>query len=773
MNRILRFLSTSLLFFSVGIPPTADGETFRLQAKAVYDAEPVPAAEVCFYPYQFYEILNGVGAAAYRCLPAEKLIEVPPLSFAYFVRHESGLTSANPIVFSAPATGGFRAFRFSLGEGASLDFTHLRRSLAPNESLGIILGGSETSGPYGMPVARDIEIVPADVPVVPVLVRDRVAIRVGDVITPRPHSMHVVSEFPDESALLVRVVVADPSSRGVPELDGPLCDRPYSTEFATLVREQEPPVVEFIDAAGDIHEPVLEPPMAAQMLTGAYIFRGFASGEGRIRIRGGRWIRAEHTLTVNAGVTTMTERLPAVLGGSSLVVLDRPIEDLLAAAGRQCEDAPKNEQAQPAEIALFRCPKARVGQRLAGCSEWAKHQFVEARSYPFEGLEPGSYTVITRANGRTIAEATGEIALGETTTVALEEPAGFYVTGRVTIGAEPLEGTVQFRTGKAVSSASGDYAVLLSGPPRQAPVRFQDCDRSMLYLHHPEVAVASGSIVDIDIPTHSVVIDVRDAETGKRLPEAKAMVAVLVDRDDPDRVDYFSPAVPEDGELIARFIDEARPFRVCAQARGYGYHCQEEIRAKREGRERATVELEPVAERSGRVLTPGYRNLFWTTGNGAVTERVRIEEDGTFRYEKHHGPEEFVVLVGTAPLAMMPTPVATDGDPLEIRTNVPSVAKVVVRLSPTSTRRNALLALWVDGIRIPHDALVSHQIMRRERMFIIQREPVVIGQIGGTDLAVAAGPDPELLPPGTDLGALSLFIGVNPRPVTSGEVVFE
>ncbi len=747
-------------------------EELRLSVRATYNGKQIPGAEVCFFPYDFYDPFSGFDAPPYRCFPADKFISFPSESrFAFFVRHEPGLISPTIGALDTPPDArGLRRFVFELQPAATLDLARIIEELHSTERLALILGGADGSSPYVMPVWETRTLIPSDVPVAPVLIRDDHVAAVGSPVRVGAGETEEISRIDDVSSAVLRVLPEDPATGDVPSVSGGPCEKTYHPDSLETLNAQKTPEVRLIDGKGIVHDPSIQVAKTEHMVVGLYVFRDFADGAARLEVGGGHWQERGYDLVLRPGTNLLTEPFAARLGGSLSIHTRNPVQLALDHSQLRCD--PEEETGDTrGSITLSKCPDE-SDQHPGRCAEVKLLQTASQQDvYDVDGIEPGLYKLSAYLGEELLARVEAKVPVGGTAVAELSEILAPFFTGRVSMGGEPLTGTIRFRSDEAVAGPDGEYIAIVKEEPGKRPVRFSSCDHAVLYSYAPEVEIISGSIVDIEVPTNAVITTVRDAQTKEALPNAQAMVAVLKDREHPDHVAYFSPAVLEGEEKISRYIDEGKPFVVCGAQDGYKQSCSSEVRMKREGVERVTLYLEPATGRRGRVSSPGYDRVYWSRPDGTLTEVVQVERDGTFQYQEPHGPDEFVVLVGSAPMYFVPAPQPT-GEVLEIAVHSTGSQTITASLDEQSSRNSALIALWVDGVLVPSQALHTHQLMRRQSAWIVDRAPATFGDLPEGNLMLAAGPDPAVLPPGSDFTSPALFVGSVRRAPENGVVIF-
>jgi hypothetical protein len=749
----------------------------RLNVSAYHDGQLASGYEVCFYPFVGGDPADTLSAKEFRCLPGNKKIAFPPSSsFAIFARHSSGLISRNPMFLtSRPDGDGFQRLGFELVEAGMVDTTLVAKGLAPNEHISLVIVGSADNAPFVMPASERIILVPPNVRIIPVLSRDGSPVAFAESVSVRAGESVAVTPFTPTNALLVRVALADPLTGSVPDLRS--CSTKYHAEAVSILVDQEPPSITLLDSTGKTHMPVAGVAKIGQLPGALLIFRGFEPGPAVLKLSGGRWQEAKRSIDVSPGVSRVEKPLTALLGGDLQVLVDHPLVDVLAGASRKCDTTSEQHQKPQPKLTLSRCAsdEGTMQVPVAGCEDLSSIAVDEAPSL-FNGLQPGAYRVVAQVGAVVVGEARSTVTVGKTTRVILAEPTVPFVHGFVSMEGQPVVGYVNIAGETTNTAKDGYYAAILSPGTisesnARAVVYVWSCDETTYYGYWPKSAVVPGTMLNIEIPAGEVAVTVRDSATKDALSNAFVSLARIPDIEHPDDAMYTIPARYVADSYLVKNIAKGDLYRVCAESRGYERRCSDKVQTKGERIDRITLDLESIDERTGRVLAGGYSHIFWTTRAGAVTEAASIEPDGTFRYRQDHGPEEVVVLVGEAPLYVARSTSHDDGGNLTIPIATASKHDISVRLADRSRRNKAMLGLWVDGVFIAPRALRMHQIRRRQPMFVGKSTPgVKLLDIAGDSIMIVAGPDPDLVPPGTDLSAPSAFQGTEPQKPVNGEV---
>lgn len=742
----LRSAITAVLPFILLIPSSGDAQ-IRLKISPEAGGQPTGDAEVCFHRHSPYDLSVLLQSPESRCLPARDVVEIPPDSqYSLFVR-SPGLVSPNPVQF-CPRTGhgGLLTIGAPLIPGSTLTFP------SPDEGwIALAVHPDGERPPSILPLRKGRAVVPLGSRVTPLRILDGKVVGIGPTLLANQRE-EALDPLQWHSGLLVRVW-----PEGRLETSSPnSCEPPFNRDTISRLRAEAPPSLELTDARGRKHAPVNPAGTADLMIPSIFMFRDVAPGAARLRISGGNWIAREHELVVGQGVTVIPKPLEVERGAAAEVTPDGPAGRLLTSSSA-C--APADGAPSP-RIEIRRCMDG-------SCEPVRSGDIVDASPLRFEGLPPGDYQVVALKGDHAVAETRVTLSPG-TRGITLDEPLTHFVSGRVTRDGQPQQGSIRIRRTTTHTSADGEFAVVLPEAPGTSIAYFTSCDEQIFYGYRPTAAIMHGTVLEIAIPAHSVEVEVVDAENGDALPEADVILAVMKGESESASVVYQLPAIRENGMHSFGELDEGLPFRLCGEFQGYERTCSE-LYEKKRGREQLRLEMKPVAKRAGRVKAPGYSTIFWSLPDGRTTERAEIAGDGSFSYAKDHAPGEIITLVGSSPvIATLMPPVQGE---LEIVAQPVARRSVVVRLADTSPRANSLIALRLDGLRIPADALMAHQLMRRQSPMIVARRPMTIPDVGSARVAVDVGPDPQMLPRETQLGSPELFIGAPTFEVEGEEIV--
>jgi hypothetical protein len=759
---------------AVSLPVTAFAASMKIFVAAEHEGAAVEQAEVCLYAAEFAKPFIPFDAPETRCLPANTILDVPPERFAHYVRQGDRLITKNHAYVSATVeTDVFRRTTADLSVGGHLLFS---RELAQNEGMIVILG--EAPNVHGMVAPLLVEgrraLVAADVPLVPVLLRDGRAVWAGERVELQQGGERIVNldtAGTDRSSVLVSVTGDDTFAVGDSDATSKLA---YSPDFLRLLSKQSEPRVELVDAAGQIHTSEITGFRPENIFVNLYVFRNVSRGDAVLRISGPRYVTTEAKMKVTDERVVLARDAGRVVLGSQIVA-----EVASAAAGikptpRQCESPDAETDDLQRTIVLWRCPQSLAGTALAPsilsrCKEVERHQVAETGGIAaFDGLQTAEFLVTLERAGMVTTMVRAETAVGSTTTLPISGDE-LFVAGSLTREKKPAHARVIFSTGEAAADPyTGQYSVLLSRLPGRQPVHVIACDESWMYVHFPDDEIPAGAGYDITVPTNALAVTVRDGVTKKAIEGARLSAHAEHPKKHPGSGGQV-PTEAQDGQYVIENLAEGSSVALCASHRGYKRTCTEVTVV--EGRTEIEITLQPEFLK-GRVTGPGYSVLSWVQPNGTLAHEVAIDGDGRFTYDRPWN-EGHVVLTGQAPLFVLASP-TFDGDELVITPPAPAPTKTIsLSLSAAHPQRTAVVGVWLNGLHIPTTVLSRHLLSRRQNWFASKGRPLVLQDVFAADVvSVVAGPEVEFLGAG-GVNSAAPFAGRTPVPVRTNEFVIE
>ncbi len=770
----------------------------RVDFRIRYAGERLPGSEVCFYPMDLANPFSVFATAGQvRCLPADKLIEIPPNGFGVYARHPRGLISANHgFITGTTDAQAVKGVSLDLAAAATLDLSVVNKDLATADDVAILEGETAKNRGAVIPVPRGATsiLVPADTPLLPVIVHGGKPTRIGSLATVGAGKTLLVRAINNTQYVMTALRPVDPfTGQGLVATTegGVVCAQLYSQQFLALLGKQAVPDVTLRDGRGRPHAPILAPMYSQNLLNNIFVFDDVPPGDATLLIGGARWLAQQVPVSITPGGLVISDLIPVHVGSA----LDVTVTDIAgwSQPNRVSCDAVTDplranaDQAERPNIAVYDCGKYLHSIRLTvdtpkRCTviqekrgDWATASSAVTQ---FAGLTPGAYLVTVSRGSHTAAMDTVETAPGESIRLTMSGR-GFYVAGRITRGGKPVVAQLLFRTGSAVSTPSGEYGAYLTASPGKTNIQVKACDHSFEYIHVPESEVAAGAGYDIDVPINKVEVTVTDAVTGSPLPDARAIATVFRDKGDTQGL-YMMPGERDsNGRVVVDSLPSGKTTRICAEAANYKSAC-DTVEILKDVQE-VSIALRPAAERHAHVGTGKYSLAYWCLADGTVTEHAAVDENGDIRFHLNHGAPEYTVLVGASPLYVIPAVSADPGGlPTEIAPPGLSATRAIrIAVAPSLKQSTAIIGLVVNGVRIPQSAFAQHQRFRRAPFMLIGRAAVEVYDIYTTDIVdVILGPDPASLPhdfaTGTDVFTVPYLVAGLPhlRVGATNEVVF-
>ncbi len=748
------------------------------------DGRPISGAEVCFYPYDIDNPYSGFDAVETRCVSADVVLELPNRPLSFYFRHPSGYVSSNhghlrgePDSDAAP----LRTIRWSVEPAAKLNLHDLIAALQNDERAVLIIGETASNRTAVMPLGRDDDVlVPARRALVVGIVRGNAVVALGDTLQLTAGKTYRVGRPTrlNGTDVLVRFEGDEP-----PDLPEPLisaaCKTTYTREFLSLIDKQSVPQVTLVDSAGATHQPVWKVVRPANLLFDMYLFRGVAPGRASIDISGGHWLPRRVSVDIrDAAVAVQVPPVHVGVGGDISVHVNVPHRAPLILTRLSCNDTASERDRDRTVISLVGCKVDPANTAFAdpvpaGCPSIEQREMTGDATLTFGPIVPSRYALVARHGGRAIAAQNVNIRAGTTVeaTLSLDE---FYVAGRVTRDGQPVEAEVMFASGTAVSDpTTGEYLALLSESPGKRPIRVSACDSSFWFSEVPKNDIPSGGGFDIEVPVNELRVAFVDDATGQRVDPDFASLSIVT-KEHPSAALYQVPLEKHDTAWVAGNLKKGAVAVVCAELRGYAKSCgpPTEIVAASQSVE---LRLKRETQTVGKVLSPGYMRIFWAKIDGVVTEHGDVGPSGEFEYHQPHGNDEFITLAGSAPLFVIPASNVTTANGIEIAVPAGEVRQVTLRPAAVLRQNDAVIALWLNGVRVPPDAFVAHQRTRGAPWMMRNQQPVSVADIFVRDAPEAAiGADPATLPAGTRLNDPYLFLGRRRFGANSrGEIVVE
>jgi hypothetical protein len=740
----------------------------RTEYLVEHDGARLPAAEVCFFqlapagadPRSFWFFSNDV-----RCLPADDLLEIPAGRFHFFAVTPR-YVSATRHMLSNPGGQAAEALRrvvVPVTPSASLDLSKV--PLRSGQSLAVLVA-STADEPGALLPARDRETrlaVPADRPLVAMIIENRAPVAIGAVLTLRAGEE--------------RLAVVTPPPAGLGNVVAWISLQPLSAS------RLEPVETHLVTGSGERFAPLF-PIGAPSSANGALqLYRNVPAGRISVLLDGDRWERSEAVGMLTAGQTLVVEE-PVVAAPAAIVsgrfALDGAVPPV-AAVKQSCASG---AEAVPVRFTVYRCPDpGRFDAAACTAVSTRDESLADAVEFSFTRLPIGSYFV--EAAHPILGRTRTAVALsaGEQRIITLTSSA-FPLFGRITYRKAAVRAEVRFAggtpaAGAALSSAAGMYEVVLPSDPRDNAVEVAACDGSFEYTFQPAHAPPANAPFDIAVPATVVRLHLTDETSGEPIAGA---VAFCTAGEGDAAVRLRSES---DQAGIARFtsLPDTTPLALCASAPTKGYvreKCAPVFRLTADEERTVDLSLTRNGVQRGRLVTtiafdPPILSL--VSREGAMRQRVRVGSDGTFWLEQAMQPDDYFVLSGPgAPLFVLSTAAIDDG---ELVLTVPAVRiRTFLLRAPATENRGRPFALAVAGRHVPAGLLLLHLHNAHVDPNAPWSPSLTVPAIAETGpIAVTLGPpaaDAGMLP-GTDIFARPELARLYPTlmlPATVDEVTF-
>jgi hypothetical protein len=739
MKRCRRALAAAAML--CWLLPAAAGTRFELVA--MFGPDRLPGARVCFsraYEGPRRTIVDYlVSGPETRCVPADRILKLPAgLWHYYVVADDPYLVSTHPTELQRPtdSSEGEEVSRIvaDLFPAATVNVGAAAKTLGPADMLALYVthAGSDVSAPALVPVSPGVTEmpVPAGTPVIPVIVRDRRIVAVGEKL------LLDVGEAGDATfpvRTTATVVVPFRIPRGSGPLRQPPVIRAYHRRAERVIGEYKP---EKADWRGLVflHD----------------VPRGRMDVLVDSREASARAISID--VPANGVVTTQDVMMEAPRAATVIQWSIDPAfaADLKQAAGCDAAKAPASD-AKP-RLRIHKCADDRMVTRpieLVGCTLLHEEVLSDAIS--------GEIAVPLTEPGQAILELTlddisafdrvfvneGKASAG---TVRLA-PAS--IRGRVTERDRPVAAAVQCGGPERPTDSSGHYHCWRPDGARRV-VAVHPCDGSGVYRQEFD---AGAETVDVHIPGNTLRVEVRDAATGNALPAAIVAYwqgpASAVP--EPDNVKLGD--TDEAGEVKAARLQPRRDASVCAFKKGFEKACRENVEIAAEGDAVVSLTLTPLSAVTASIIGAPeiVDGRVFVMFGPALLEDAAVERNGGFGLRAvPPAGAAFVLTSRTLPLCVL-EPVTLTADDLRLR--VPRVQPVSFVVKSTNARTAVTLEL--GGVLVSSNAMLRHQGLRHAQYVVDPEHPLHVTDVDGArGVAVVAGAvaaanatgDPRTLP---------------------------
>jgi len=725
---------------------------YRREYLVMLEGERKAGSEVCFYRGDPATALALFFTADRKdCLPADKVIDLPPGTFNFFARHKDGYVSVlrDYTIYDGPPIPerGFQRIEIPVVRAGLVDAAVPAKSLQAGQSLGIwVAPTAESPGSFIPLIAGETTILaPAGMPLLPMLIEDGAPIAIGEAVSVEDGSRIALPAFVREKRTTDVVAWL--------QLD--------KESFRTARGVMLPPDVTIV-AAGKTLKPqfsLFEP--ASKTLV---IFRNVPPGSAELRLSGMMWKPVKRTIDVAGSVTIEREGLPMVAAGSVRVQWmndGNEIKPQATCTGVSDADAPR------VDVAILQCGSGQ-GQHCEPVAT-ASALFQGNSSLNVDGVPAGSYVVAVRAPLSREQRFPVDVVAGQQQTIAATfTPFNFF--GTVKLNGAPVRAHVVFASGEAVSDDTGRYTASLAASPLSNNVRVELCGSDRWFDHFPDESIKANSPHDIDLRVRSLTVHVADPR-NRSLKDAEVSLCIVKWFADDGvtplacRHSYPAGISDEQGELVVD-VPADLPVQVCATHKGFSRQCGMAMQPDALADARTLIRFDPAGLR-GRVENhSGQGMLTFVAPSGLTTEDVQLDPDGSFVTRLRHAPpEHFVYASSTRPLTVLPMPVLAS-DELNVTLPHAPVRRFTVTV-PDMTAKTGFVGVWIGGLYVPLLTMDFHETARGIDSMLYRGQSVEfrdISETGPIAVAFGAPPDPAAAQ-FVDIFTLPQFAGIEQREV--------
>lgn len=695
----------------------------RVEFIATQGEARLEGSEVCFFSATvddgFFQ--KFFSSADVRCLSADAVIQMPLGNWNIFARHSGAYTSTHPTMqlsdYETEAQrDAYRPQRLVLRPAGMVRVPLPTKELRPV----VYLPNLQYDEPASVRPAvfnEESILVPADTPVVPLLVRGLRIVGVGEPLTVGHKAKRdaIFPPVPDKR----RDVVVLLRLSGHPDDGDDIAD----------------PVDIRLEVDGETIRPVVPIRTGRGIDRSLAIFRNVSTADGAIVVDG------EHWMTQRVALAAGTD---PVFEPSALVL--RRAAKISAAWSRPAHVPSCRRKQEPAKRATVTLQQYLPDNSMREIASLPATSETDEGIVTFADLAPGRYRVkyIDPDFGALSEDIVA--TQGQTSTVRLAHTP-VRVSGKVTMGDRGLAADLSFATGETTTDRQGYYSAYLRGAPGLETVTVLPCDGSLEYIASPTQSLDDGSTFDIVVPDSTLDVRVVEAPRGTPLKDANVSVAVLLGRDDIERYYLDAPLTTKEGHTSLRRVPTDAWMHICASRAGFTQRCSDPFTLN--GEMKRTMELALSRdEMVDGALVGGdadrFGTLFWIAPDGTITERSPVRSDGSFRYSPTHMPLEHLVLAArNYPMYIFAVPpdIASGGLRLELRPRPTRQFQIV-----PGKLRNARLALEVDRRLIPETVFSTFQGAKGLPIAIHDNVPIPVRDIAGTEIALLVGPPTNFFP---------------------------
>ena len=608
-------------------------------------------------------------------------------------------------------------------------------------------------------------LVPAERDLVPLLVENRKIVGVGSPVRLRAGESKRIAAF-ESRALVTWVSIA-----------------PADLQALRTARKPQPPAV----VANKRVKPVNPLTGTVNLENALQIFRGLAVGDVTLDLSGVPWKRQQLRVTQTKNVVTTDE--PLRLIPSSSLTLDwyaaTNLTDLALHVIGDCKEA-SAKNTKTLTLALLRCK----GIDRDNCAALAQKEIAPSERsgrVTFGDLDPASYVVEFRYRDLPPLRRTVMVKKFDET---VERFPIEYATlfGKVTVGGQEPTAPIKIDFDwngpqRAITDGHGEYFAVIEKPlAKDRVIRLRTCDGTIDASYIVDRDLAPNSRFDIDLPSNKLVVEAVDAKSGA--PVAGARVRYGAFRSEEMSSTYYfrlaiegdAPAhTGSDGRYTVENLSPEKTIHLCLEHDDYERTCPDTFRMTSTETKSVRVAMEPRNAFRGQIRAPqpiAGGQIYWYSDDGQQTESVPVKEDGSFRFNRGHGPNEVLAFVSAnLPLLAIRQP---SSDPLEIAFPALPVRSFEVTVSEDVHQTEAIVTIAIGDLIVPYPAFSQHLALHGSTLVLRNRGPLLVPDIlEAAPISVLLGPPPSTVTPSrNDLFRLPQYRGVPRKPVTGPAVVF-
>jgi len=608
------------------------------------------------------------------------------------------------------------------------------------------------------------DVVPADRDLLPLLVDHKKIVGVGSIV--RLHAGELVRfESFTPQALVTWLSIA-----------------PSDLEALRAARKPRPPQV----VANGKVKPLNPVTGTVNIDKVLQIFRGLPQGDVNLELNGAPW-KHQQMRVAQEGRVVATEQPLRLVPTSSVVVDWYAASNLADLADRLVSDCKPSKEHSAFTAALFTCPGPFDRERCSTISNATLPNGQRSGVFRFDDLQPGKYVLDVRYGE--LPDITREIAVAKFAEESMRLPIEYTTLfGKVTIAGKesPAPIKIDFSWSAppgAMTDAHGEYFAVLAKPLlKDRVIHLRTCDGKTDTQYIVDRDVAPNSRFDIDLPLNKLVVEAVDAKSGA--PVAGALVRYGAFRSEEMSSTYYfrlamqndAPArTGADGKNTVENISPDKTIHVCLEHDDYERTCPDTFKMTSDEAKTLRVPMQSRSAFRGRIIAPqpiAGGQIYWYSSDGQQTEYVPVKEDGTFRFNRQHGPDEVLAFVSVSlPLYVIRQPSA---DPLEITIPPAPVRRFEVAISSDSLQTDAIVTIAIADLVVPYPAFSQHLALHGSMLDLRNRGPLLVPDILETGpISVLLGPPSSSVTPSrNDLFRLPQYRSVPRKPVTGPTVIF-